>query len=61
LVTPVISPWEASFLKHNLQMPNFLIKALGRPHMGHLLYWRTLNFALRPALAMSDFFATASS
>ena len=25
LVTPVISPCEASFLKHNLHIPNFLM------------------------------------
>jgi hypothetical protein len=61
LVTPVICPSDASLRKQSLQHPNFLMYALGRPHIGQRLYERTLNFCFRPALAISDFFATASS
>jgi len=34
---------EAMDRKQIRQMPNFLIKALGRPHMGHRLYFLVLN------------------
>jgi hypothetical protein len=36
-VTPGSLPWDASILKQILQIPNFLINALGLPHIGHLL------------------------
>jgi hypothetical protein len=61
LVTPVTSPWDASLRKQSLHMPNLRINALERPQSGHLLYARTLNLGVRLALAMSDFFATATS
>jgi len=60
-VTPVISPPEASFLKQILQIPNFLMNPRGRPHSGHLLYFRTPNFSSRCALAMIDFLAKVTS
>jgi hypothetical protein len=61
LVTPVISPLEASLRKQILQTPNFLMNALGRPQRGHLLYFRTENFGFRCAFAMMDFLAKTTS
>jgi hypothetical protein len=61
LVTPVISPLDASFRKQILQIPNFLIKARGRPQSGHLLYLRTENFGFRCAFAIMDFLAKPTS
>ena len=61
LVTPVISPLEASLRKHSLQIPNLRKYALERPHKGQRLYARTENFGALSALAMSDFFATDPS
>jgi hypothetical protein len=61
LVTPVISPLDASLRKQILQMPNFLINALGRPQSGHLLYLRTENFGFRCAFAIMDFLAKPTS
>jgi len=53
LTTPGISPLEANVLKQIRQIPNFLKKALLRPHIGHLLYWRALNFCFLWALTIS--------
>jgi hypothetical protein len=61
LVTPVISPLDASLRKQILQTPNFLMNALGRPQRGHLLYFRTANFALRCDFAIMDFLAKLTS
>jgi hypothetical protein len=61
LVTPVISPLDASLRKHILQIPNFLMNALGRPQSGHLLYLRTENLGFRCALAIMDFLAKPTS
>jgi hypothetical protein len=61
LVTPVISPLEASLRKQILQIPNFLINARGRPQRGHLLYLRTENFGFLCAFAMMDFLAKPTS
>jgi len=61
LVTPVISPLDASLRKQILQIPNFLINALGRPQSGHLLYLRTENFGFRCAFAIMDFLAKPTS
>jgi len=61
LVTPVISPLDASLRKQILQTPNFLMNALGRPQSGHLLYLRTENFGFRCAFAMMDFLAKPTS
>jgi len=54
-------PCEARSRKQMRHIPNFLINALGLPHIGHLLYSRTLNFALLNAFALRDFLAKASS
>jgi hypothetical protein len=61
LVTPVISPLDANLRKQIRHTPNFLIKALGRPHSGHRLYLRTANFGFRPAFAIIDFLAKPTS
>ena len=61
LVTPVISPLNANFLKQILQIPYFLINDLGRPHRGHRLYFRTANFGSRWAFAIMDFLAKSTS
>jgi len=59
--TPGISPQSAISRKQIRQRPNFLKKPRGRPHLRQRLYPRTLNFGLRPALAIRHFFATLSS
>jgi hypothetical protein len=61
LVTPVISPLDASLRKQIRQTPNFLMNPLGRPQRGHLLYLRTANFALRCDFAIMDFLAKPTS
>jgi hypothetical protein len=61
LVTPVISPLDASLRKQILQIPNFLMNALGRPQSGHRLYLRTENFGFRCAFAIMDFLAKPTS
>jgi len=61
LVTPVISPLDASLRKQILQTPNFLMNALGRPQRGHLLYFRAENFAFLCAFAIMDFLAKPTS
>jgi hypothetical protein len=61
LVTPVISPLDASLRKQILQTPNFRMNALGRPQRGHLLYLRTENLGFRCAFAMMDFLAKPTS
>jgi len=61
LVTPVISPLDASFLKQIRQTPNFLMNARERPHSGHRLYFRTLNFGSLCARAIIDFLAKPTS
>lgn len=61
LVTPGMSPLEAMDLKQILHTPNFLRKALGLPHMGHLLYFLTLNLGLRWALKSNAFLDTPTS
>jgi hypothetical protein len=60
-MTPGSLPWDASILKQILQIPNFLINALGLPHMGHLLYALALNFGSFSALILSAFLAKSSS
>jgi hypothetical protein len=61
LVTPVIRPLDASLRKQILHMPNLRMNARGRPHNGHLLYFRTPNFGLPCALAIMDFLAKTTS
>jgi len=61
LVTPGSLPSEASVLKQILQIPAFLINALGLPHKGHLLYARTPNFGFLCAFAIKAFLAKLSS
>jgi len=61
LVTPVISPLDASWRKQILHMPNLRINARGRPQRGHLLYFLTENFGLRCAFAIIDFLAKPTS
>ncbi len=61
MVTPGSLPSEASVLKQILQIPAFLINALGLPHKGHLLYARTLNFGFLCAFAIKAFLAKLSS
>jgi hypothetical protein len=61
LTTPGIAPFEANILKQIRQIPNFLIKALLRPQIGHLLYWRVENFCFRWALTIREVFAKVSS
>jgi hypothetical protein len=61
LVTPVISPLDASLRKQILQTPNFRINARGRPQRGHLLYFRTENLGFRCDFAIIDFLAKPTS
>jgi hypothetical protein len=61
LVTPGSLPSEAKVLKQILQIPAFLINALGLPHRGHRLYARTANLGFRFAFAISAFLAKLSS
>jgi len=61
LVTPGIIPWDAIFLKHILHKPNFLIKARGRPQIGHLLYFLTPNLGFLCALFINAFLAKGLS
>ena len=46
LVTPVIRPLDASLRKQILQMPNLRMKARGRPHNGHLLYFVITSYSI---------------
>jgi hypothetical protein len=57
LVTPGISPREASSLKHILQSLNLLIKPLGLPHSIQRLYARTLNLGFFFCFSINAFFA----
>jgi hypothetical protein len=59
--TPGSFPCEANSRKQILQIPNFRMKALGLPQIGHLLYPRTLNFGFAAALFLSAVFAKSSS
>jgi hypothetical protein len=47
LLTPGISPFNASDRKHKRQTPNLRRKARGRPQSWHLLCLRLLNFGFR--------------
>ena len=58
---PGITPWCASSRRQIRQSPNFLKTARGRPHLLQRVYSRTPNFFGRPALTISDFFATQPS
>ena len=52
---------EAMDRKQIRQMPNFLIKARGRPHMGHRLYFLALNFGSLLAFTTNDVLAKIAS
>jgi len=60
-ITPGSLPSDASVRKQIRQIPNFLINALGLPHMGHRLYALTLNFGVLLAFIRSAVFAKRSS
>jgi len=60
-MTPGSRPSDAIFRKQIRQMPNLRINARERPQIGHLLYSRTLNLALRVALILNAFLAKPSS
>jgi len=61
LITPGNFPWDAMFRKQIRQIPNFLINARGRPHKGHRLYARTLNFGFRCAFMRNAVLAKSTS
>ena len=61
LTTPGSLPSEARVLKQILHIPNFLRNPLGLPHIGHLLYFRTLNFGFLIALTIKADFAKPAS
>ena len=52
LRTPGSSPRRAMFRKQIRQMPNWRIKACGRPQIGQRLYLRVLNLGSRLALIL---------
>jgi len=58
-LTPGRRPSKAILRKQIRQIPNFRIKARGRPQMGHRLYAWTANFGLRMAFVRIDFFANS--
>jgi len=60
-ITPGSLPSEARFLKQIRQIPNFLIKALALPHIGHRLYALTLNFGFFIAFILKAFLANSPS
>ena len=57
LVTPGISPFEASSLKQIRQRPNCLMKPRGRPHFPHLLIILVENLGFFSAFKINAFLA----
>jgi hypothetical protein len=56
---PGMTPWWASSRRQIRQSPNFLNTARGRPQRLQRELLRTLYFAGRDALTISDFFANS--
>src|SRR5271157_723853 len=54
-VTPGISPFRASFRKHNRQRPNLRRYARGRPQRQQRLRWRHCSFGVPALRAASSF------
>src|SRR5262245_36177571 len=54
LITPGIIPCSANFLKQMRHSANLRRYARERPHRGHRLYFRTLNFGFRVALTLNE-------
>jgi hypothetical protein len=57
-MTPGISPFSESDRKQMRHMLNLRRNARGRPQRGQRLFFRDVNFAVRLARAICDFFAT---
>ena len=55
--TPGSMPSLASSRKQMRQMPKSRIKALPRPHLKHLFFWRVENLGFLAARALTDVFA----